>query len=102
MFDRILVLATVLTIAHVITVTACGAAHLGVARAVRDLPDRNPIVLRLMTAVGDGLMFPASAVWWLLRGERFPDSAQGFWFASPIWGFGLAYLMKRRHRDSET
>jgi hypothetical protein len=60
------------------------------------------MALRLVTAIGDILMLPTSVVWWLWSGERFPDSAQGLLFTSPMSGFGLAYLVKGRRKNSET
>jgi len=101
MFGRIVVLAAALTIAHLLTVTLCVGAYVGAARAVRDLPDRNPVPLRIVRAAGDGLMLPTSVVWWLWRGERFPDSTLSLLFTSPIWGCGLAYLLKGRRRNSQ-
>jgi hypothetical protein len=98
MFRRLLLLGRALALAHVLTVVSCLGAHLGIARATRDAPDRNPITLRVVTAVGDALMFPISVAWWLWRGERFPHSTDGLWLTSPIWGLGLAYLVKRRQR----
>jgi hypothetical protein len=98
MFRGFLLLGTALALAHLLTVVSCVGAHLGIARAARDVPDRNPIALRAVTASGDALMFPISVAWWLWRGERFPNSTDAVWLASPIWGLGLAYVVKRRER----
>jgi hypothetical protein len=98
MFRRLLLLATALALAHVLTVVSCAGAHLGIAKTTRDAPDRNPITLRVVTAAGDALMFPISVASWLWRGERFPNSTDGLWLTGPIWGLGLAYLVTRRQQ----
>jgi len=92
-------MGTTLTLAHLLLVVCWGGVHLGVSRAVRDLPKRNPLTLRVVTAVGDVLMFPTSLIIWAWRGDRFPWCLDGLPLTSPMWGFGMAYLVKRnRHQ----
>ena len=98
-FKRILVMGTALTFAHLMLVTFLIGAHLGVSRAVRDLPDLNPPALRVITAMGDVLMLPTSLFVWGWRGGRFPWSTDGLLLTSPVWGFGAAYLVKRRRTE---
>ena len=102
MSRRILVLGAALTLAHLLTVTLWVGVHLGLARAMRDLPNRNPMALRVVAAIGDTLMLPTSVAWWLWSAERFPDSARGLLFTSPMWGFGMAYLIKSRRQKAGT
>ena len=98
MFRRIVVPGIALTIAHYLIVVVCSGVHLGVARAVRDTAEREPLTLRILTAVGDLLMMPTSLILWLSRGARFPTTIDALVFTSLIWGFGVALYLKRRNR----
>ena len=93
MFRRTSTLGTALTLVHAFLVVSCVSGNLGVARAVRDLPQRNPPDLRALAIAGDVLAFPASLMrfWW----DDAPDLPLGL-MVSPLWGFGLAFVLLRR------
>ncbi len=99
MLKRLLLPGTALTIANVLLVGAWIGLHVGDAKARRDLPDPSATVAtHLIVTTGDVLMFPSSILWLVIKGQRFPDSADAMFVNSPIWGFGLAYLWRRRGR----
>ena len=63
-------------------------------------PDRNPGALRFLTSAGNVLMIPTSLVWWLWRGEGFPDRVPKHSYSPARCGaLALVYVLKRRRRQ---
>jgi hypothetical protein len=87
-------------IGHLCLVILLAGAELGIARAARDLPNRNPLALRIVRGAGDVLMLPVSPVLWIWRSERFSSSTDVIWLVSPLWGIALTRLrLAKQRRD---
>jgi hypothetical protein len=95
MFGRIALLGTALTLAHALILVVCVGAYVGAARAVRDRADRNPPVLRTLAIGSDVLALPASLMRFL-KHDSVPEVGPLGLMVSPLWGFGLAFVLQRR------
>ena len=96
MFRRIATLGIALTLLHAFIIVRWCVPR--VARAVRGLPDRNPPVLKTLAIGSNVLAFPASLMQFLADDNR-PDSALFGLMVSPLWGFGLAFVLQRRRKS---